>query len=62
MFKINDVVVYGTQGICKIVDIEEKTVSKVSKKYFVLKPVNNNDSTIFLPTDNENSLKKCDTF
>lgn len=58
MFKVNDVVIYGTHGICKIVDIEEKIVSKVSKKYFVLKPINNNDSTFFMPTDNETLLKK----
>ena len=24
MFKINDMVLYGTAGVCKIVDIEEK--------------------------------------
>ena len=58
MFKENDVIIYGTQGICRIVGIEEKTVSGVKKNYFVLKPVNDNGPTIFVPTDNENVLKK----
>ena len=26
MFQINDVIIYGTQGVCKIAGTEEKTV------------------------------------
>lgn len=58
MFKINDVIIYGTNGVCKIVDVEEKNVSGTKKKYFVLKPIHENGATIFAPTDNENVLKK----
>ena len=35
MFKVNDVLVYGSQGVCKIVDIEEKSISGAKKKYYV---------------------------
>ena len=58
MFKVDDVIIYGTQGVCRIVDIEEKALSGVKKNYFVLKPVNDIGPTIFAPTDNENILKK----
>lgn len=58
MFKVNDVIIYGTQGVCKIVGIEEKTISGAKKNYFVLKPVNESGSTFFVPMDNENALKK----
>ena len=58
MFQINDVIVYGTQGVCKIVDTEEKTVGGKTKSYFVLKPVRDPGSTIFVPVDNEIVLKK----
>lgn len=58
MFKVNDVIIYGTQGVCQIVGVEEKTVSGVKKNYFVLKPVNDSGSTIFAPTDNGYVLKK----
>ena len=58
MFQINDVIVYGTQGVCKIVDTEEKTVGGKTKSYFVLKPVSDPGSTIFVPVDNEIVLKK----
>jgi CarD family transcriptional regulator len=58
MFQVNDVIVYGTQGVCTIVDIEEKNISGSKKKYFVLKPVNEKGAIVFAPTDNPHVLKK----
>ena len=58
MFQVNDVIIYGTQGVCKIVGTEEKTVSGKKKTYYVLKPVADKGSTIFAPTDNELVLRK----
>lgn len=58
MFQINDVIIYGSQGVCRITGTEEKTVNGTKKTYFVLKPVNEKGSTIFAPTDNEIVLKK----
>ena len=58
MFKVNDVIIYGSQGVCRIVNIEENTVSGAKKKYFVLKPVKDQGSTIYAPTDNAHVLKK----
>ena len=58
MFQVNDVIIYGTQGVCKITGTEEKTVNGKKKTYFVLKPVEDQGSTIFAPTDNALALKK----
>lgn len=58
MFQVNDVIIYGTQGVCKITGTEEKTVSGKKKTYFILKPVSNQGATIFAPTDNEVVLRK----
>lgn len=58
MFQVNDVIIYAGQGVCKIVSIEEKTISGKKKQYFVLKPVNDEGSTIYAPTDHEQVLKK----
>lgn len=58
MFQVNDVIIYGLQGVCTITGTEEKTVGGVKKTYFVLKPVNDKGSTIFVPTDNQLVLKK----
>ena len=58
MFQVNDVIIYGAQGVCRITGKEEKTVSGKRKTYFVLKPVVDKGSTIFAPTDNELVLRK----
>ena len=58
MFQINDVIIYGSQGVCEIIGIEEKTVGGAKKNYFVLKPINDQGSTIYAPTDNALVLKK----
>ena len=58
MFQINDVILYGTQGVCEITGIEEKIISGAKKKYYVLKPVKDQGSTIYAPTENEQVLKK----
>ena len=58
MFQVNDVIIYGAQGVCKIVGTEEKTVSGQKRMYFVLKPVSDQSATIFAPMDNEHVLKK----
>lgn len=58
MFQANDVIIYGTQGVCKITGTEEKMVSGKKKTYFVLKPVVDKGATIFAPTDNEFVLNK----
>lgn len=58
MFQVNDVIIYGSQGVCKIEGIEEKTIGGAKKKYFVLKPIKDQGSTIYAPTDNALVLKK----
>ena len=58
MLKINDVVVYGSQGVCEIVDIEEKRIDGARKSYFVLKPKADNGATFYVPTWNEKAWSK----
>lgn len=58
MFKINDVVVYGSQGVCEIVGINEQKVDGVIRNYFVLKPKNDKGVTFYVPTWNEKAWGK----
>ena len=58
MFQINDVVVYGSQGVCEIVGIDEQKIDGVIKNYFVLKPKNDNGATFYVPTWNEKAWSK----
>lgn len=61
MYKINEAVLYGANGICVITDIEEKKLDKEQKKYYILKPVFDKSSTLYIPVDNEalcNKMRK----
>lgn len=53
MFKINDYIVYGDNGICKVVDIGVPNVScDKNKVYYTLEPVYESGK-IFTPVDND---------
>ena len=58
MFQINDTVIYGVHGVCKIENIEVKEFMGEKKEYYVLKPVNATAATIYAPTNNEKTLEK----
>lgn len=52
LFNIGDTVVYGAQGICKISGFDTKTIGKVDVKYYVLKPIFNENTAVFVPVEN----------
>ena len=58
MFQINDMVMYGMYGICKIEDITMKEFMVTSKEYYVLKPINDSTATLYVPMHNEKVLGK----
>ena len=58
MLKVNDTVLYGTTGVCTVSNIEQKTIGKVTRQYYVLKPVSHSASTVYVPADNEALLSK----
>ena len=58
MFKVNDVVVYSSQGVCEIIGIEDRMIGGETKKYFVLKPKHDKGATFYVPTWNEKAWGK----
>ena len=53
MFSIGDTVVYGTQGVCRISEITEREICKKKMRYYVLRPVYQENNTLFVPVDND---------
>ena len=53
MFAVGAVVVYGLQGVCRIEDITEMRVGDDLRSYYILCPVNDSKSTVYVPADNE---------
>ncbi|WP_453992886.1 CarD family transcriptional regulator [Bacillus nitroreducens] len=56
MFKIGDLVVYSSLGICKIADISEETYAGITRKYYVLHPIEDDNLIIRNPVDNDKVL------
>ncbi|MDD2456975.1 MAG: CarD family transcriptional regulator [Eubacteriales bacterium] len=54
MYSTNDYVVYGSTGVCKVVEISQASFGgKKSREYYVLSPVFGNQVDIFIPTDKQ---------
>lgn len=58
MFQLGDHVMYGIHGVCRITDVEERTVDHRQVSYFVLEPMEQSGSRYLIPTHNEAALSK----
>lgn len=58
MFQVSDTVLYGSEGVYVIDSMTEMDFDGNKKSYFVLKSVNREKSTIYVPEDNETLLGK----
>ena len=53
MFKVDDYIMYGITGVCKVIDItNEKFINGEKRDYYVLSPIHNNNTIIKIPLDN----------
>lgn len=54
LFKIDDYIMYGMTGVCKVMDItNERFTNGIKKEYYVLSPIYSNNTVIKIPVDNE---------
>lgn len=58
MFSVNDTVLYGTDGVCTITDITTRLFGKKKAEYYVLTPLHQTGSVIYVPADSEVLLRK----
>lgn len=58
MYKVNDTVLYGNDGICRIENIIQRKLTDRIVEYYVLKPVYKDNATVYVPTQNEELVKK----
>lgn len=54
MFCVNDVVLYGNEGVCRIDGITRRSFGDASDDYYVLHPVNNRQLTLYVSVSNGN--------
>lgn len=58
MFNINDTVMYGSSGVCEIIDIQPKHFNGEEILYYVIKPVDQENSTIYCPVNGKARIRK----
>ena len=58
MFDVGDTVLYGNQGVCRITARDEKKIAGTVITYYVLKPVCDENSTVYVPSSNTELLSK----
>lgn len=58
MYDVGNLVLYGSNGVCEIIEITNRKIGKINFEYYVLKPIFFNTSTLFVPTKNEELVKK----
>ncbi len=56
MYGINETVLYGKNGVCRIVDVEQQSLHGEKKEYYVMHPVFKEDLTLYAPVGNEAKL------
>ncbi len=60
MFEIGEYVVYGSKGVCKVMDITHLDMSGADQErlYYVLAPVGDTSAKIYAPTDNQKTVMR----
>lgn len=58
MYNINDTVLYGKQGVCKIKEIKIENFSGKPMEYYFLQPAYSDNTVIYVPVDNDELVSK----
>ena len=58
MYQLDDLVMYGVHGVCRIVDRVERTVDRKRAEYLVLVPQGQPGSQYLVPVGNPNAMAK----
>lgn len=58
LYAVDDYVVYGIHGVCRITDLQEQSVGEHRQMYYVLEPMDQFGAKYMLPLDNPVVLAK----
>ncbi len=58
MYQVSQLVVYGIHGVCRIVQMEERTVDRQRVRYYVLEPLSQPGTRYLIPSQNPAALAK----
>ena len=58
MYQTGQFVVYGVQGVCRVLGKEKQLVNRKRVEYLVLEPLSRGESKFYLPTQNPSAMMK----
>lgn len=58
MFKIGELVSYSATGVCEVVDIRYEKLTECEMQYYILKPMYQNASTVYVPVENQTLVSR----
>lgn len=60
MFQVNDLIMYGSHGVCRVTDIGPVSMSMVdkNKQFYTLRPVYHQETVVYAPVDSEKSVMR----
>lgn len=58
MYRVNDTVLYGLDGVCSVKEITNMDFGGRPAEYYVLEPVYNENAVIYVPVENESLVEK----
>ena len=53
IYQVDDTVLYGTNGVCRVAEIVPKNFGGKITEYYVLRPIRNSHNTIYVPVQNQ---------
>lgn len=57
-FAIGKLLIYGSSGVCRLLDIREEKIAGETRRYYILEPFYDKNSTVYVPCDNEMLVSK----
>ena len=58
MYSVSQSVIYGSHGVCRVVEIEEKTVDRKPVAYYALEPLTQPGTRYYIPVQNALAVSK----
>lgn len=58
MYQIGELVMYGIHGVCRVIDVETRTIDRRKMDYLVLEPQGQKESRYYVPAGNPNAMAK----
>lgn len=49
--RVSDRILHDSEGVCEVVGITKREIRDTEKEYYILKPIENESSTVYIPKD-----------